>query len=335
MKAGSFAVFAPALLLASAAARPARRQPPPHAAATPPHGSAAARAGGAQRAESVRGASPRSARSVSITRRIGSISASQPVSCAAAVIVPPGAYFPGPYYYPGYSRTTGLRDVDGGDVPACRWRKPICDASAKPSRGASRAADRARHGAGLRRWILRRARRGIRTAWTSDRHLDAGAHHVELRAPGYETLTFSVMIEPNDIVRYRGDMQRDRDEAGVPSSRRRGRRTAVAQKLLRDSQLLRRRQAARQARCPRAATSKNLRRGTDRLSELGRSSARSAITLAACTRTAHCPRRSRRAACRSRRSSSGPSGRPSRAASSTAGCPFARRARRSTLRRFR
>ena len=38
-------------------------------------------------------------------------------------------------------------------------------------------------------------------------NLDAGAHHVELRAPGYETLTFSVMIEPNSIVRYRGDMQ--------------------------------------------------------------------------------------------------------------------------------
>ena len=38
--------------------------------------------------------------------------------------------------------------------------------------------------------------------------LNAGAHHVELRAPGYETLTFSVMIEPNSLVRYRGDMQR-------------------------------------------------------------------------------------------------------------------------------
>ena len=38
--------------------------------------------------------------------------------------------------------------------------------------------------------------------------LNAGAHHIELRAPGYETLTFSVMIEPNSLVRYRGDMQR-------------------------------------------------------------------------------------------------------------------------------
>ena len=38
-------------------------------------------------------------------------------------------------------------------------------------------------------------------------NLDAGAHHVELRAPGYETLTFRVVIEPNDLVRYRGEMQ--------------------------------------------------------------------------------------------------------------------------------
>jgi len=38
--------------------------------------------------------------------------------------------------------------------------------------------------------------------------LNAGAHRIELRAPDYETLTFSVMIEPNGLVRYRGDMQR-------------------------------------------------------------------------------------------------------------------------------
>jgi len=38
--------------------------------------------------------------------------------------------------------------------------------------------------------------------------LNAGTHGVELRAPDYETLTFSVMIEPNGLVRYRGDMQR-------------------------------------------------------------------------------------------------------------------------------
>ena len=38
-------------------------------------------------------------------------------------------------------------------------------------------------------------------------NLDAGTHQVELRAPGYETLTFGVVIESNRIVRYRGEMQ--------------------------------------------------------------------------------------------------------------------------------
>lgn len=38
--------------------------------------------------------------------------------------------------------------------------------------------------------------------------LNSGSHRIELRAPDYETLAFSVMIEPNGLVRYRGDMQR-------------------------------------------------------------------------------------------------------------------------------
>ena len=35
----------------------------------------------------------------------------------------------------------------------------------------------------------------------------AGTHRIEIRAAGYETLAFTVKIAPNDIVRYRGDMQ--------------------------------------------------------------------------------------------------------------------------------
>ena len=73
--------------------------------------------------------------------------------------------------------------------------------------------------------------------------LSAGAHRIELRAPDYETLTFSVMIEPNGLVRYRGDMQRIAHEAAgcyraVPACTRAG------EKLLRHTELLRRRQAA-------------------------------------------------------------------------------------------
>jgi hypothetical protein len=34
----------------------------------------------------------------------------------------------------------------------------------------------------------------------------AGAHRIDVRANGYETMSFNVMIAPNDILRYRGDM---------------------------------------------------------------------------------------------------------------------------------
>jgi hypothetical protein len=37
--------------------------------------------------------------------------------------------------------------------------------------------------------------------------LPAGPHRVEVRAPGYEVLAFNVLVEPNDMVRFRGQMQ--------------------------------------------------------------------------------------------------------------------------------
>jgi hypothetical protein len=46
--------------------------------------------------------------------------------------------------------------------------------------------------------------------------LSAGPHHVELRAAGYQTSGFSVMIEPDGIVRYRGDMQLLPSAAALP-----------------------------------------------------------------------------------------------------------------------
>jgi hypothetical protein len=55
-------------------------------------------------------------------------------------------------------------------------------------------------------------------------NLDAGAHRIELRAPGYEMQNFSVMIEPNGTLRYRGDMQRvaatSRAAAAAPAPQR-------------------------------------------------------------------------------------------------------------------
>ncbi len=37
--------------------------------------------------------------------------------------------------------------------------------------------------------------------------LQVGPHRVEIRAPGYQTITFDVRIEPNDTITYRGQLQ--------------------------------------------------------------------------------------------------------------------------------
>lgn len=37
--------------------------------------------------------------------------------------------------------------------------------------------------------------------------LETGAHHIEIRAPGYQTITFDVRIEFNQTVTYRGELQ--------------------------------------------------------------------------------------------------------------------------------
>ena len=39
-------------------------------------------------------------------------------------------------------------------------------------------------------------------------HLPTGAHRVEVRAPGYETLTFDVQIRFDDTTKYEGELQR-------------------------------------------------------------------------------------------------------------------------------
>ena len=36
--------------------------------------------------------------------------------------------------------------------------------------------------------------------------LEPGPHHIEIRAPGYETLAFDVNVRPDETIRYRGDM---------------------------------------------------------------------------------------------------------------------------------
>ena len=38
--------------------------------------------------------------------------------------------------------------------------------------------------------------------------LDAGAHRIEIRAEGYETVQFEVMVTPGETVTYKGDLKR-------------------------------------------------------------------------------------------------------------------------------
>ncbi|HEV3484451.1 MAG TPA: PEGA domain-containing protein [Vicinamibacterales bacterium] len=38
--------------------------------------------------------------------------------------------------------------------------------------------------------------------------IEAGAHKIEIRAPGYETLQFDVLVTPGDTVTYKGEMER-------------------------------------------------------------------------------------------------------------------------------
>ena len=38
--------------------------------------------------------------------------------------------------------------------------------------------------------------------------IDAGPHKIEIRAPGYETVQFDVLITPGDTVTYKGDLER-------------------------------------------------------------------------------------------------------------------------------
>jgi hypothetical protein len=42
-------------------------------------------------------------------------------------------------------------------------------------------------------------------------HLDGGNHRVEIRAPGYKTLTFNVRIESGHTETYRGELEKDKD----------------------------------------------------------------------------------------------------------------------------
>lgn len=205
MKAGSLAFFAPAVLLVTVSLSGAQQPPPlppPKPALPPPPASlsvpdplAGFRPGPRDLYQSPDGSDR--------FQHLSRYPAPPPVV--------PGIYFPGPYYYPSlyhhYIAETHATYVRLHDMY-------------KPSH------DRVVARGGMMLLTLPTQAlvfvdgyyAGLAEEFGSQGRLlemDAGPHRVEIRAPGYETLAFSVMISPNDVVRYRGDMQPLRTQAAV------------------------------------------------------------------------------------------------------------------------
>ena len=195
MRAGSFAVIAPAIFVASVSLAGAQLPPPQ----PPPQPPPAAKLPPAPAALSVpnplAGFHPgpqdlyRSPDGSDRFQHLSRYPAPPPV-------VAPGVYYPGPFYYP------SLYDHY---------------MSATHAAFAPRRQSFAALGGLVLETVPDRAQvfvdgyyMGLAEDFGSrggPMEVAAGAHRVELRAPGYETLAFSVMIAPNDLVRYRGDME--------------------------------------------------------------------------------------------------------------------------------
>jgi hypothetical protein len=114
-----------------------------------------------------------------------------------------GVYFPGPYYYagPGPYYETSLAET---------YRMTMAETYRRGQREAARGGLVLQSVPDMAQVFVDGSYVGLAQEFGIGGraiNLNAGAHHVELRATGYETLSFSVAIEPNSIVRYRGEMQ--------------------------------------------------------------------------------------------------------------------------------
>jgi hypothetical protein len=200
MKAGSFALFAPAMLLASASVAHAQ-QPPPRVAPLPPAPAALSvpdplagfRPGPRDLYQSPDGAD----RFQHLSR--------YPVP--PPIVFPP-VYFPGPYYSPFYGH--------GAPAPyetsmAETYRMSMAETYLRRQRENTRGTLIFQDIPGSAQVLVDGYYVGLAEEFGPGGrtlNLEAGAHQIELRATGYDTLTFNVRIEPNGILRYRGDMQR-------------------------------------------------------------------------------------------------------------------------------
>jgi hypothetical protein len=192
MKSGVLAILAPAMLLAAVSLAGAQ-QPPPlptpapskplaPAALSVPNPLAGLRPGPRDLYQSPDG----SDRFQHLRRRPEQL----------PVVIPPGIYFPGPYYYPSlYNQYMSANETV--------YVPPRREVIARGGLVLQTIPDMAQvfvdgYYVGLAEEFGLHGR---------PLDIDAGAHRIELRAPDYETLAFSVMIAPNDIMRFRGHMQ--------------------------------------------------------------------------------------------------------------------------------
>lgn len=212
MKAGCFALFAPAILLAGASLAagqqtlpppqppPTTQLPPAPAALSVPNPLAAFHPGPTDLYRSPDG---------SDRFQHGSRYPAPPPPVVIGPIFP-GPIYPGAYPHPGYVYGAPYYETSMAET----YRQEMAETYRRGRRQAARDASR---GGLVLENVPRMAQVYVDGYYVGIAeefglggraiNLTAGAHHVELRAPGYETLTFSVLIEPNRIVRYRGEMQ--------------------------------------------------------------------------------------------------------------------------------
>ena len=218
MRAGSFGVFVPLVLLASVSVAGAQ-QPPPRPAPQPPPSTTVPPAPTSLTAPNpfagFHPAGPDLYRSPDGSDRfqLGSL---YPPPPAAIGPIYPGVYYP--FGYPFVYPYGGMYETSIAEA----YRMSMAETYLRRQRATAR-------GGLLLQGALPSAAQvyidghyiGLAEEFGVNRGaipLDAGAHRVELRAPGYDTLAFSVMVEPNSLVRYRGDMQQLTTKPAAPAT---------------------------------------------------------------------------------------------------------------------
>jgi hypothetical protein len=184
MKAGSCAALASALALATASF--AAQQPPPQ----PPTRPGPAALSVPDPFAGLRSTDRDLYQSIERPDRFRRLSRHHP---GLPAVVYPGVYLPGPYYIP----VAGLAEYQRSAAPL-------------PRPGMARGGLTLETLPELAQVYVDGYYVGLVQEFGLRGHaldLSAGPHRVELRAAGYETLRFGVMIAPHETLRYRGDMQ--------------------------------------------------------------------------------------------------------------------------------